>query len=150
MSFEVAPCVPEDMERAFAVYSEAFALEHPLVNYMFPNHNTPIGRRIGAERFRDTMASSPNSTYVKVTDKDTGIIAGVAKWGIYDGVIPKDTGLEGDYWDSEDDKDLAKEIGRGFVELRRKAIVDSGGHLVCELSRSPRGGQITKDLTFPE
>ena len=136
MAFQLAICSDEDMNRAFAIISDSFGHEHPYFDYVFPDHDTPEGRKIGAERSLATKNGDPNTTYVKVTDIKTNIMIAVAKWNIYDGVIPEEVPLSGDYWRSEEEERLAQEIFAGFLKPRRKAIQEAGGHLVCKSAQA--------------
>ena len=139
MPFHLDRCTDSDMIEAFTIISESFGLEHPYINYAFPHHETPEGRVIGGERMLAIKKGDPNTTFLKVTDTDTGCIVGVAKWNIYDGVIPEEMALDGDYWSSETDKKYAQELTAGYLKPRRQAIKDEGGHLACKSNRSFKG-----------
>ncbi|MCJ1456072.1 hypothetical protein MMC28_006429 [Mycoblastus sanguinarius] len=135
MPLKLAPCTDGDMDRAFAIISDAFGQEHPYINYVFPKHDTSAGRKIGAERLRAIKNADPNTTYLKITDSDTGTITAVAKWNIYDGIIPEEVTVEGDFWDTESEKKLAQEIFAGYLLPRRQAIRNAGGRIVCAFFR---------------
>ncbi|KAL9105501.1 MAG: hypothetical protein Q9227_009331 [Pyrenula ochraceoflavens] len=130
MAFRLAVCTDQDMDRAFTIISDSFGHEHPYIDYVFPHHDTAEGRRVGAERIRAMKNNDPNTTYLKVTDLSTGMIIAVAKWNVYDGVIPDEVQLEGDYWENKDRKELAQEIFAGYLAPRRKAIRESGGKII--------------------
>ena len=132
MVFQLETCSDEDLDRAFAIISDSFGHEHPYFDYCFPHHVVAAGRKVGAERLRAMKKSSPTVTFLKVTDAETGTIVAVAKWNVYDGVLPEEAPLDGDFWESEDEKKLAQEIFAGYVTPRRKAIRESGGRIVCE------------------
>ena len=138
MRLQVAPCEDGDMDLAFAVISEAFGHEHPYFDYCFPKHDTHEGRKTGGERILAVKNGDPNTTYIKVTDSGTGLIIGVAKWNVYDGVQPEEADLDGPYWDSDSDKRLAQEMWAGYLLPRRQAIKDTGGKLVCNTVISGR------------
>ena len=104
MLLQLGPCTDLDMDRAFAIISEAFAHEHPYFNYVFPRHETARGRQTGGSRLRATKNGSLNAAFLKVTDADSGIMVTVAKWDIYDGAISEEATLEGDFWDTENEK----------------------------------------------
>ncbi|KAI9659784.1 MAG: hypothetical protein M1821_001135 [Bathelium mastoideum] len=130
MVFQLGICSNSDCDRAFAVISAAFAHDHPYFDYTFPSHDTLAGRKAGAERTRTFKNSDPNTTYVKATDSGTGSIVGIAKWNVYDGVFPDEVGLDGDYWENEDEKELANEMWAGYLVPRRTAIREEGRKVV--------------------
>lgn len=63
-------------------------------------------------------------------DPKTAEIVAVAKWNIYDGVIPEEFVPDGPFWSSKDEKELAQHMFHGFNIPRMKAIKESGGNLV--------------------
>ncbi|KLU91717.1 hypothetical protein MAPG_10234 [Magnaporthiopsis poae ATCC 64411] len=131
MPFEFGFCRPEDMDRCFEVVSLAFAHDHPYVDALFPGHDTPQGREHGA-RWLAEADLSPTTRLCKVVDTDTGVIAGFAKWDVYDGFTP-DVGpssLKGDHWPDEDAKEYADYIWWEFTRRRWAAVKKSGGRLV--------------------
>ena len=142
MPFIVAPCTNADYPRVFEIFSLAFGHSHPYNEVLWPDHGTVAGRAIGAERMRQIAEKDINTTFVKAIDTDLvtrdnpeGKIAGIAKWNVYDGVIPEEEDLDGPWWDDgKGDKPRAQEMFRRFVKPRRSAIRESGGHLVCKFA----------------
>ncbi|KAL8855018.1 MAG: hypothetical protein Q9221_000215 [Calogaya cf. arnoldii] len=100
------------------------------MNALYPAHSTPSGRKTGAERFQDMYRTDPNTTFLKVTDMDTGEMIAQAKWNIYNGTMPEEVELDGDYWVDAEEKDYARYLFRQYQGPRRIAIKKSGGHLV--------------------
>ena len=131
MPLELALCDDGDMDRAFAIISDGFGEEHPYFNYVFPKHNTVTGRKVGGERFRAMKQGDPTASYIKITDNTTGVIIAVTKWNIYDGKIPEEVTVEGDFWDSEIEKQLAQEMFSGYLLPRRQAIKAANGRIIC-------------------
>ncbi|KAL8766222.1 MAG: hypothetical protein Q9209_006936 [Squamulea sp. 1 TL-2023] len=132
MVLKVETCSDADMDRGFAIISSAFGHEHPYIEYVFPNHATNPGRKVGGERLLAMKNSDPNAIFLKVTETDTGEMIALAKWNVYDGVIPEAVELNGDFWANSEDKEYAQHLFRGYLAPRRKAIEESGGHLVCK------------------
>jgi hypothetical protein len=133
MVLKVEPCKDEDMKRAFELLSLSFGHEHPFIEAVYPLHDTPNGRADGAERLLAVKKADPNTTFLKATDTSTNTIIGMAKWNVYSNVIPAEvTKLEGDYWSNEEARELAEWYVSDYLRLRRKAIRDSGGNLVCK------------------
>ena len=137
MSFELGMCTDADMDRAFTVISDAFGRRFPYFEYCFPAHDTPAGRKAGAERMRTFKNSDPNTHFVKAVSTETGDIVGVAKWNIYDGVVPDEIPLEGNFWENEREKELANEMWAGYLKNRREAVKDTGGRIVCRTLHYP-------------
>ena len=131
MVLKLEECNETDMSRAFAIVSSAFGHEQPYMNALYPAHSTPSGRETGADRFRDMYRTDPNTTFLKVTDTDTGEMIAQAKWNIYNGAVPEEVELDGDYWVDDEEKDYARYLFRQYQGPRRIAIKKSGGHLVC-------------------
>jgi len=133
MALKVDQCTDADMPRVFEIISTSFEYDHPYINAVFPKHDTPKGRKHGAERMLAFKKEDPTTTFVKVTDTTTGTIIAIAKWHVFDGVIPEEEhGIAGNYWESQDARELAEWNSITFHQLRWKAIRDSGGHLVCK------------------
>ncbi|KAL8722507.1 MAG: hypothetical protein Q9225_001023 [Loekoesia sp. 1 TL-2023] len=120
------------MPRTFAIVSSAFGHEYPYMDFVFPDHDTAHGRKIGGERLLAMKNNDPNTTFLKVTDTDTGEMIAMAKWNIYHGVVPEEPELDGDFWAESEDKEYAKHLFWGYLVPRREAIRKSGGHLVCK------------------
>ncbi|KAL8952507.1 MAG: hypothetical protein Q9222_001575 [Ikaeria aurantiellina] len=118
------------MQRTFEILSLAFGHEHPYIDAVFPSHNTASGRKIGGERLLAIKNSDPNTTFLKVTDTNTGEMIAQAKWNIYDGEVPKKAELGGDFWAGQDEKEYAQYLFREYLGPRRSAIEACGGHLV--------------------
>ena len=81
--------------------------------------------------------SDPNTTFIKVVDTSTGKMIALAKWNVYNGTVPEEVDLDGDFWQSQDDKEYAQHLFREYLVPRRKAIKDSGGRLVCKSKCPP-------------
>jgi hypothetical protein len=50
---------------------------------------------------------------------------------VYDGEVPPEYKLEGNYWKDQEEKDYGNDLFAAYLAPRRKAIRDSGGNLVC-------------------
>ncbi|KAI9649258.1 hypothetical protein NHQ30_001828 [Ciborinia camelliae] len=130
MVLKVELCNDDDMPRVFEIFCEAFDIKHPMIEAMYPNHDTPAGRVIGAKRMLEIKKKDSHTTFLKVVDTDTGVMIAKAKWNIWKGVIPPEVDLDGDYWENEEEKEWAQHMNREFLISRRQALRDSEGHLV--------------------
>jgi len=132
MSLKVELLADEDMLRAFTIMSDAFGTEHEYTNQVFPEHTTSVGREVGAKRYLGIKHSDPNTTFIKVTD-ETGLIIGMARWNVYDGVTPPEDRIgTKEFWHDEASADYADALVNRYSENRREAIQETGGHL-CAL-----------------
>ncbi|KAL8757132.1 MAG: hypothetical protein Q9199_002445 [Rusavskia elegans] len=128
MVLKLEECNETDMARAFAIVSSAFGQEHPYFDALYPAHSTPSGRKVGSERFLEMYRTDPNSTFLKITDTDTGEMIALAKWNTYDGVMPEEVELDCDYWVNEEEKEYTRHLFRGYLGPRRKlssSLVDT-------------------------
>lgn len=133
MALQLGHCTDEDMSRVFELVSISFGHEHPFIEAVYPAHDSPSGRADGAERLLAIKKADPHTKFLKVTDTSTGKVVGISKWNVYDKAVPEEvTKFEGDYWATEDAKELAEWHLNEYLKLRRKAIRDSGGNLVCK------------------
>ncbi|UPX11705.1 uncharacterized protein EKO05_0002296 [Ascochyta rabiei] len=99
---------------------------------VFPAHQTSAGRKVGSERMLQIFHGDPYSNFMKAVDNDTGEIVAAAKWNIYKGgEVPPQPELDGDYWESKEEKEFAQCIFRGFLAPRQKVIEETDAHLVA-------------------
>ena len=132
MSLKVDVCADADMPRTFAIISAAFGHEHPYFDAVYPEHDQPLGRERGGERLLAFKHSDPNTTFLKVTDTNTKDLLAVAKWNIYDGVVPDEQLPDGPYWSSQEDKEYGQHMFHEYMVPRMNAIRQSGGRLICQ------------------
>lgn len=125
-----------DMPRTFAIFSDAFGHDEPLVNAVWPKCDTPAGRASGAERMLDIKNLDPNSTFLKVFDTETGTMIAMAKLNIFKNTIPSELDLDGDFWEIEEDKEYAQHLVRELLISRREMIRKTGGNVLCMLEGS--------------
>ncbi|KUJ14247.1 uncharacterized protein LY89DRAFT_708670 [Mollisia scopiformis] len=130
MGLKLEVCGDADMTRTFAIMSEAFGHEHPYIDAAFPEHDTPAGRASGGNRMLAIKHADPNTTFLKVTDIDTGLMIAQAKWNIYKNTIPPELDLDGDFWENDEEKEYAQLLCREYLIPRRRAIKASGGNLL--------------------
>jgi hypothetical protein len=141
-SFQVQPCTEADIPRVFEIISLAFDHDHEYMDSIFPAHDALEGRSVGAERILQIFHGDPYGHFMKVVDTDTGIVAGAAKWNIYEkGVIPPQPAIDGNYWKSEEDKEFAQALFQGFFAPRQKIIEETNGELVGMHSASSAGSR---------
>ena len=142
MSFTISPCREgDDWTRLFAIVADAFGDIHPYLDYVFPDHALPAGKEAGGKRLLEAFKTDPHAVFYKATVTGSDEIVGVAKWLVFDGVVPERKGLTGKWWPSAEAKELANYVAGLHTAERWKAITTSGGHVVCThltLLRAPR------------
>lgn len=131
MDLSIEECSDDDMLRTFEIISAAFRHEHPYIEAVFPSHDSPMGRVAGGARMLAIKRTDPHTIFIKAVDKATGLMIGQAKWNIYDGVVPAEVELEGDFWDTADEKEFAQHLYREYLVPRRTAIRELGGKVIC-------------------
>lgn len=131
MPFRLEKCSEDDMAKFFEIVSLAFEHEHEYIEAVYPQHDKREGRAAGAERLLVTMKADVHATFSKVMNDQGEMIAG-AKWNIYDHVLPPEFEAEGNYWENEEEKEYAQHMFRTYLVPRRRAIKESGVHLVGE------------------
>ncbi len=124
MVFALELCEPSDMQNAFRLVSETFGHVQSYIDAVFPAHWTPIGRKQGGERLLHDLTSDPTVRFLKATDTETGNLAGLSKWYIYE-KDPIEDELEGDYWESDDSKAYAMHLYKEYYSNRRRVIRSS-------------------------
>jgi hypothetical protein len=132
MTFIVEKCNDEDMFRAFELMSLAFGHEHPYIEYAFPEHDTPAGRKIGGQRLLAMKDSDPHTTCLKIVDTKSQQMIAFGKWNAYRNMVPPEVQLDGDFWKSNEEKEYAQHLFHEYLIPRRQAIIASEGNIVCK------------------
>lgn len=135
MSIKVLPAEDADMRRIFSIASDAFNVNEPLWDAMYPSHPESSGRDAGGERFLKIKNSDPNTTFIKAVDTSSGEIVGFAKWNVYaNNTFPDSSSIKGHesiYWaERPDEEPFSRHCMEVFVVDRNAAIKASGGNLV--------------------
>lgn len=133
MDIKVSIADEADLDRLFEISSQAFARNEPFFDLCYPNHWTPIGRQAGGQRFRAIRNTDPNTVFLKGIDTRTGRIVGMAKWIVYKSdflpdLTPKP--LTGEYWKTDEERELCDEVVQLFLRTRNTAIEQSRGNLL--------------------
>ncbi|KAF4624454.1 hypothetical protein G7Y89_g13717 [Cudoniella acicularis] len=132
MKLKLEICSDSDMARSFEILSLAFGHEHPYINAAYPSHSTPSGRAIGASQLLSIKHSDPCTTFLKVTDTDTGLMIASAKWNVYNQTIPPEWELDGDFWDTEEDKEYANLLSLDLLTVDPKYQRQGAGRLLVQ------------------
>lgn len=133
MPITIVEAQDEDLPRLFTIACTAFEESEPATwRAFFPNHWTEAGRKAGAERYLKTKQSSPNATYHKALDADTGEILGFSVSTVYQNRLleypakmPPST-----YWDDEADAEYARSIADWFAKQRSEYVKSLNGNVV--------------------
>ncbi|CAG8981835.1 hypothetical protein HYALB_00013947 [Hymenoscyphus albidus] len=98
MPLKIHPCTTADMPRVFEILSLAFGRRHIYID------------------------TDPCARFIKAVDEETGTIVAQAKWIVYRDTIPPEGELEGEFWESEEEREFARLLCREYLIPRRKAI----------------------------
>lgn len=124
MTIELSPVEDSDWRTITEVNMDALHQhEHPIIDALFPHHQTPAGRDIMAKRLQETAKADPSGHHPKLTDTATGRITGQGRWAIVHpepgNEYPPPT-LRGDYWANEEDLEFANWLISRYTEFRRR------------------------------
>ena len=125
MCISIEECDDSGMSRVFEVMSEAFKHDQPFFDALYPNHDTPEGRIQCTKRLLEQKQKEPNPRFIKAVDTETNEIIGQATWLILDKLPLDEQQLEGDLWNTEDDKLYAQHLFKQFLTPRSRVVEDA-------------------------
>lgn len=136
MPFKLSESEDSDMVPTFELFANVFGGSAYFFQ-LFPHHETPVGRKIGAERLL-AKKQEGRSKFLKVVDESTGEIAGCGTWIVYENATMLDDHFEahcfqtnGDFWDTQESKEQAMHAIHEFAEFRKNnAIKLAHGNLL--------------------
>lgn len=130
MPVKAIPAEDADFERIFEITSLAFDRNEPVWDAMWPSHWLPQGRQQGAERMRKTKNTTPETTFIKAIDTETGKILGMAKWNIFQNYSPSRSEVP-DIYENNQDRDYAQGVVDAFLATRNQAIKERDGNVIA-------------------
>jgi len=123
---------PQDASDLFTVAALAFGDDEPAWAAYFQGHGTMEGRKLGAERFLESMAGGEHTVWHKAVDTETGKLVGFSIWTIYQHrfitlpiVQPADS-----YWHTAEDAEYAKSIMSYIMQQRHDYVKSFDGNAV--------------------
>ncbi|KAJ7138054.1 hypothetical protein C8R44DRAFT_868399 [Mycena epipterygia] len=130
MPITISPAVEADFRTLVDVNFDTFQpREHPVVDTLFPHHDTPAGRATAVQRYIGAATVDASGHYLKMVDDTTGQMIGQGRWGI----VPPDPNqeypaptLKGDYWVSDEDRLFAQWCIGAYTERRRATFRKAG------------------------
>lgn len=128
-----ALCEQGDFERVIEIISNAFMHVQPVVDAMFPSHDTPEGRVYGAKRLLQSKQNDPQAWFIKVADYDSGEIMGQAKWIVIQGE-PVQELTPGETIEGEDEKEYARSLVEQYQIPRNEAIKSTNSQIMSQSS----------------
>jgi GNAT superfamily N-acetyltransferase len=124
----------DELEDCFDCMSRAFGRAKPLLNALYPLHDTPGGRAKGVERLKaNWRAHEEDDTCFFVKASLDGRVAGFAIWVLIDAngrnlpdqIVDKELELDAIYDnDEEDAKEWLRQVWHAYVQPRRAACKD--------------------------
>lgn len=130
MAITISPAVESDFRTLVDVNFDTFQpREHPIVDALFPHHDTPAGRATAVQRYIGAATVDTSGHYMKMVDNITGQMIGQGRWGIVqpdpNQEYPAPT-LKDDYWDSDEDRSFAQWCAGAYTERRRATFRKAG------------------------
>jgi hypothetical protein len=123
------PCSDIDLDRAFHILSDAFQHVQPVIDAIFPEHDTPQGHVFGREALLQSKKTDPTAHFIKAVNHDTGEITGIAKWLILQGQAAQPL-LPGTLLESDEEKEYAEHLLSEYQKFRSEVIKSTDGHLL--------------------
>lgn len=131
----IEPCSDADLDRAFHIVSDAFQHAQPVVDAIFPAHDTPQGHAHGRNGLLQSKQTDPTAHFIKAVNQDTGGITGIAKWLVLQGQAAQPLWV-GKSSGSDEEKEYAEHLVSEYQKLRSEAIKSMNGHLLTSRSLS--------------
>ena len=132
-AFTITSCTHTDLASCFGIISAAFQHRAPIVDVLFPNHDTLQGTEHGITRLKSWQDSDPNAHFIRVTSSN-GNTVGFAVWTFMSEPPPADLAKVEDMdaiWgklpNGETEKEFAKQLWKWYVIPRSDAVKASEG-----------------------
>jgi len=123
------PCSDIDLDRAFHILSDAFQHVQPVIDAIFPEHDTPQGHVFGKEALLQSKKTDPTAHFIKAVNQDTGEITGIAKWLILQGQAAQPL-LPGRILEGDEEKEYANHLLSEYQKFRSEAIKSTNRNLL--------------------
>lgn len=123
----------EDVPTCFQILSNSFGHSAPLMDMLYPNHDTPPGQEQGSKRLAVWRQSAKNSVFLKAvgqTTQEPDKIVGFAIWTHMQEPPPLDitqTENAEEVWPDTIDREYMTRLWRNYVIPRTQAIKNSNG-----------------------
>jgi len=132
MVMATEPCSDADFDRAFHIVSDSFQHVQPVIDAIFPKHDTPPGHAHGRDALLQSKKTDSTAHFIKAVNQDTGEITGIAKWLILQGQAAQPLS-PGQLLETDEEKEYAEHLLSEYQQFRSEVIKSTNGHL---LSRS--------------
>lgn len=129
MPVVVELCTEPDLDRVFHIIWDSFGHTQPIIDIMFPGHDTFEGHVLGRDRLLEQLRTDSGVRFTKALDSETGQIIGQANWLILK-EKPVDVQLKDDPWGDAEDKAYAQQLFAQYMVPRSKEIDSAGGNVV--------------------
>jgi hypothetical protein len=127
MTYRMEPIQPADFDTLVPPMFDAFGTHYEFVNALYPNHDTPSGRKAIAAKFRLMHKAATNTYWIKAVVTASGKAAGLAMWTSIEREEnkPPEKDLDGPpgTWPSEEMKEYCRAMHRDVVAGRRRLIL---------------------------
>ncbi|MCJ1460802.1 hypothetical protein MMC28_011184 [Mycoblastus sanguinarius] len=127
-------CNDEDVDRVFHIISETPQHTQPYIEAMFLKHDIPKWYKEGNNCLLEMQRKDPGAKLLKAINHERYTTVEQANWLIFGGMPMAET-LEGNFWDSFEDKKVAQQLVGQFMEPRSNAAKAANGRLLGTLER---------------
>lgn len=130
-------CTEPDLDRVVYIISDSFGHTQPMIDIVFPRHDSPEGHVLGRDRLLEQLRTDSGVRLTKALDSETGQIIGQAN-GLILEEKPHDVQLQDDPWGDAEDRDYAQQLLAQYMVPRSKAFDSADGKIVgrfCTLAR---------------
>jgi hypothetical protein len=134
MAYRIGHIEPTDFDTLVPPMFDAFGTHYEFVNALYPDHDTPRGRRAIVAKFRSMHKAAANTHWIKAVDTASGQAVGLAMWTSIEREEekPPEKDLDGPpgTWPSEEVKEycraMHRDVGRKRFRLWVSGILGSG------------------------
>lgn len=133
MTLSIGFVEDSEIPRITDIFFDAFDNSQEYVRAVWPEK---AGRHKHAQDFLAMKHHAPNMRWLKITDTNTGEIIGQATYSVYENEKPPEVPLDGDAWETEEEKDYAKALFDGYIQKRSKFLREAKLPVMCMSYRS--------------
>ncbi|MCJ1289374.1 hypothetical protein MMC34_000906 [Xylographa carneopallida] len=138
---------PTDLPTCTRILSRAFVHTSPIIDALFPHHDTPAGQAEAVTSFTKSLSTNPTAHFLKAVDDNTGAILGWGEWLVMDQGLYVEEKADDSKWESEAEREWAGVLWAPLGAVRAQAAERAGGrflllNLLCvdpEYQRSGAG-----------
>ncbi|KAI4248615.1 MAG: hypothetical protein L6R42_009231 [Xanthoria sp. 1 TBL-2021] len=124
---------PTDIPTIVSIISTTFAHTAPLVDAIYPHHDTPHGSAAAIASLTHEFNTNSSARFLKAVDTETGEVVGQANWLVVNGREGEREEKEGERglgegpWDSPEEREFAELLYGSLLAQRNEFMGRMGG-----------------------